>query len=105
METSIILRRVRISGLIKTTSENFKVSFWQNAERYRFAIAPMLLIIIGCLGGIAAGFGAQSDIIKLAMVSFPTIVTLALTLAVSPMRVIFYASIIAIVLDIVVFTF
>jgi hypothetical protein len=104
METSINLRRVRISSLIKTISENSNADFWQNAERYRFAIMPMLLVIIGCVGGIAAAFGAHSDTLKLAMVSFPAAISLALTIALSPMRVLFYASVIAILADILVFT-
>lgn len=105
METSINLSGERISNSTKATSKNSNASFWQNAERYRFAIMPMLLVIIGCLGGIAAAYGAQSDALKLAIISIPAAISLALTLALSPMRVIFYVSIIAVLLDLLVFVF
>ena len=79
--------------------------FWEKVEFSRFGIISMLIIIIGCVGGFAASFGADGDILKLALIAFPTIISLAFVLAVAPMRVILYSSIIAIILDLIVLVF
>ena len=79
--------------------------FWKKVEFNRFAIIPMLLVIIGCVGGFAAAFGAGADTFRLSLIAFPTIITLAITLAVAPMRWIFCASIIALILDVMVLIF
>lgn len=75
--------------------------FWQSMEYNRFGIIPFLLLIIGCVGGIAAGFGAFGNMLTLSLIVFPTIICLALILAVVPMRAIMFAASIAIVCDIV----
>lgn len=85
-----------------TASAKTNSNFWQQMEFMRFGIIPMQLVILGCVSGIAAAFGAQADTLKLALVAFPTIIALALTLAVSPMRIIILATISAIVLDLIV---
>lgn len=85
-----------------TVTVNANVDFWQKMEFMRFGIIPLQLFILGCVSGIAAAFGAQADALKLALVAFPTIIALALTLAGTPMRVIIWATITAIVLDLVV---
>jgi hypothetical protein len=87
----------------KTEKKEKAVSpIWQQAETRRFAIISMLLTVLGCIGGIAAAFGAHGDPFRLSLVAFPTIIALALTLAVAPMRLIIYVSAIAISLDLVV---
>ncbi|MEI8136501.1 MAG: hypothetical protein WCH21_04155 [Bacteroidota bacterium] len=85
-----------------TATAKANLDFWQQMESMRFGIIPMQLFILGCVSGIAAAFGAQADTLKLALVAFPTIIALALTLAVSPMRVIIWASVTAIILDLIV---
>lgn len=105
METTI--KSNQKTGLIQTekvnTAEKQNSDFWKRMESVRFAVIPMQLFILGCISGIAAAFGAHGQIIKLAMIAFPTIIALALTLAVSPMRTIIWASGIAVVLDLLVF--
>lgn len=103
METTINAKQASTTVFTKNASEKSISTFWEKLEFYRFGIIPMLLFIIGCLGGIAAAFGAQSDILKLALVAFPTIISLALVLAVSPMRAIVFASAIAFLFDAIVF--
>ncbi|MFL5754094.1 MAG: hypothetical protein ACJ76F_11850 [Bacteroidia bacterium] len=76
-------------------------TIWQKAESSRFAIIPILLTVLGCIGGVAAAFGAHGDPFRLSLVAFPTIISLALMLAVAPMRLIIYLSTLAIVLDLV----
>jgi hypothetical protein len=80
-------------------------SFWDSLEFNRFGIMPIVLLIIGCVGGIAASFGAGTDVIKLSVIAFPTIIALAFMLAVAPMRVIIWTSAIAVVLDLLVIIF
>lgn len=86
----------------KNQSEN---NFWEKAEFNRFGIIPILLVIVGCMGGFGASYGAGESTIKLAMVAFPSIIALALMLAVAPMRAIIWSSVIAVVLDILVLIF
>lgn len=77
------------------------MTFWDRMEFNRFGIIPIVLLLIGCIGGIAAGFGAFADLLRISLVAFPTIISLALILAVSPMRVIFYSAAIAIICDVI----
>jgi hypothetical protein len=79
--------------------------FWNSLEFNRFGLIPLLLLIVGCIGGIAAAYGAQASILKLSMIAFPTIISLAMVLAVAPMRIIAFVSAIAILLDVAVFLF
>jgi hypothetical protein len=88
-----------------TNSAKLQQSFWAQAEYNRFGIIPILLLIIGCAGGIAAAFGAQADILKLGLIAFPTIIALAMVLAVAPMRVIGYVSLVALLADLSIFIF
>lgn len=80
-------------------------TLWKNMEFNRFGIIAILVVILGCLGGLAASFGAADNLLKLSMVAFPTIISLALVLAVAPMRVIVYVSAIALILDVLVIIF
>lgn len=89
----------------KETSKTNNNSFWNNVEFSRFGIISMLVIIIGCVGGFAASFGANGDLLKLSMVAFPTIITLAMVLAVAPMRTILYLSALCLIFDLLVFVF
>lgn len=70
------------------------------AEFNRFGIISMILLIVGCLGGVAVGLGAVENVVTLSMVVVPTMATLSLLLAVSPMKYILTAATIATVIDI-----
>lgn len=101
METTINTTRKHNAHVTRTGA----AAFWESLEFNRFGIISILVVIIGCSGGIAASFGAGDSLVKLAMIAFPSIVSLALILAVAPMRVIFYMALLAITLDLLVFTF
>lgn len=102
METTIKVNQTKtLLGVKQATASNL----WKNAEFNRFGIIAILVLVIGCAGGIAAAFGAQADALKIGLVAFPSIITLALILAVAPMRAIFFASAIAFILDIVILAF
>ena len=105
METSIKSKNERTSVQNQSSKKETYSLFWGNVEFNRFGIISMLILFIGCIGGFAASFGAHGDIIKLAMIVFPTIIALALILAVAPMRLIIYLSTIAIILDLIVLIF
>lgn len=105
MDTTMKSYQNNVSVNTKTSSSISSSNFWTRLEFNRFGIIPMLLVFITCLGGIAVAFGAGSDTLKLSMVVFPTIISLALVLGVAPMRLILWTSIIAVVLDLMVFAF
>src|SRR5687768_7411626 len=98
-----LTKSIPLSLFFKT--ENANVKFWKDVEFNRFGITPLLLVAIACIGGLAVAFGAQGNTIKLLAVSLPTMIALALILAVSPMRAIFYGCSIAIVCDLIVLVF
>jgi len=105
METSIKSnQKNNVSSNTKTQIGNTS-NFWKNAEFNRFGIISMAILFIGCIGGFAASFGANGDPLKLGMIVFPTIIALALILAVSPMKLIIYVCSLAIVMDIAVLIF
>lgn len=70
-------------------------------ENNRFALIAMLLIIVGCLGGVTVGLGAIESTLQLVLVVVPTMTSLTLLLAVAPMNYIMNASAIAVAIDII----
>ena len=105
METSIKSSQTKNNNYTSETNSIANSKFWENLEFNRFGIISMLILIIGCIGGVAASFGAHDDILKLGMIVFPTIISLALILGVAPMKLIIYVCSIAVVLDIIVLMF
>lgn len=80
----------------------FLTELFNDAEKNRFGIIPILIVILGCVGGTAAAFGAGNSAFKLGVVIFPTVIALALTLAVAPMRPILWVSVVAVILDLLI---
>ena len=105
METSIKAKQTNSNLSNTKTSTGSMSKFWENAEFNRFGIISMAILFIGCIGGFAASFGANGDFIKLGMIVFPTIIALALILAVSPMKLIIYVCSLAILMDVAVLIF
>lgn len=105
METSIKAKQTNNSLSNTKTNTASTSKFWENAEFNRFGIISMAILFIGCIGGFAASFGAHGDILKLGMIVFPTIIALALILAVSPMKLIIYVCSLAILMDAAVLIF
>ena len=77
-----------------------KKGFYGQAEFNRFGYISAILLVVGCLGGITVGLGAVEYIWALTLVVVPTMATLALLLAVSPMKYIINAALVAIAVDI-----
>ena len=79
--------------------------FLDELEENRFAFAPMLLVAMACLGGIAAAFAVQGSEIKLMAVAVSTSFVEILVIALAPMQMIALVSVIAFLIDLFVFIF
>lgn len=102
METTITKQQsINVSTKHETAKQEVLSTFWQKAEFNRYGIIAMVLTVLGCMGGFAASFGAGADIFKIALVAFPTILSLAFILGVMPMRLIVWSSSIAVLIDII----
>ena len=79
---------------------------WENeAEFNRFGIISVVLIVVGCLGGITVGMGAVEYIWSLILVVVPTMTALSLVLALAPMRYIIYATAASVLIDIILLAY
>lgn len=78
---------------------NQTANWEKDAEFNRFGIISVVLLIVGCLGGITVGMGAIDYTWALILVVIPTMITLSLLLAVAPMRYIFYATLASVLID------
>ena len=107
METTIQTNPVSIShSTIKAVNVGVKTvtfsDFWKNAEFNRFGIIAMLLVIVTCLGGLAAAVAVNESTWQLAMVASSAMLVEALILAVTPMRTIVIASVISVTISLLV---
>jgi len=75
------------------------------SEYNRFGLIAALILLIGCLGGITVGMGAIKDTWALILVVLPTMLTLSLLLAVAPMKWIYKAASIAILIDVLLLVY
>jgi hypothetical protein len=87
-------------------AQEIKQSTWTKLENlaneYRFGVIAISLLIIGCLGGVTMSYGAALHTWSLIVVVIPTMTTLSLLLAVSPMKWILNAFIVTVLVDILV---
>jgi hypothetical protein len=74
-------------------------------EFNRFGWIAVILLVVGCLGGLTVGMGAIESTAALVAVVIPTMITLSLLLAVSPMKYVMIAAASAISIDIILFTY
>jgi hypothetical protein len=82
-----------------------KKGIMAEAEFNRFGYISVILLLVGCLGGITVGLGAVQEVWSLTLVVVPTMLTLSLLLAVAPMKYIINAAAVATVLDIIMISF
>lgn len=104
METSIQARTIgSVAREMKATDIAVKsetvLDFWKKAEFYRFSIVPMLLIIVVCIGGIAAAITVDEHVIKLGVIVISCTLVETFILAVRSMKTILISSAIAVVLS------
>jgi hypothetical protein len=85
----------------KVQAQNKLDRLISDSEFNRFGLICVILTVVGCLGGIAVGLGAINNVVLLSAVIIPTMATLSLLLAVSPMRWIMAAALVAVSLDLI----
>lgn len=87
-------------------AQGIKQSAWmkleKTADENRFGMIVFILLIIGCLGGVAMNLGAVVHTWSLIAVVVPTMLTLSLLLAVAPMKWILNTFILTILVDLLV---
>jgi hypothetical protein len=74
-------------------------------EFNRFGWIAVILLVVGCLGGLTVGMGAIESAAALVVVLIPTMITLSLLLAVSPMKWIMTSTAVALTVDIILLTY
>jgi hypothetical protein len=74
-------------------------------EFNRFGWIAVILLVVGCLGGLTVGMGAIESTAALVVVLIPTMITLSLLLAVSPMKWIMTSTAVALTVDIILLTY
>lgn len=77
----------------------------QQSEFNRFGVISMLILVIGCLGGIAVGLGGINHIFSLILIIIPTMTTLSFLLAVAPMKWILTAAVLTVFIDVCMILF
>ena len=92
--------KAKTTSAVSTMDEAFS-----DLEKNRFGMAPLLLIIMACIGGIAAAFAVQESDIKLIAVATTTAFVETLVIALAPMRIIVLVAAIAFIVDVLVFIF
>ena len=73
---------------------------FKESEFNLFGLISIILLIVGCVGGIAVGLGAIKYVFTLVLVVVPTMITLSLLLAVSPMKWIWRGAIVSVSIDV-----
>jgi hypothetical protein len=86
---------------VQAQSQNKLDRLFSDSEFNRFGLICVILTVVGCLGGIAVGLGAIKNVVSLSAVIIPTMATLSLLLAVSPMRWIMTAATVSVSLDLI----
>ena len=79
----------------------YQSEFYKNLEFNRFGWISIILSIVGCLGGLTVGMGAIENTISLVIIVIPTMITLSLLLAVSPMKWILNAAMVSVSIDLI----
>lgn len=106
-----------MSTAVKTQSQFFSVTVTEKTktpwleqlvadmETNRFGVAPMLLVFMACLGGIASGFAVKGADWELMAVAVSTAMIEILIIAIAPMRMVAVAAVVAFLVDLYVFIF
>lgn len=84
-----------------TETATSKFSF-EYLERNRYGLMVVLILIVGCLGGIAVGLGALTQVFSLAVLALTTMTALSMMLAIAPIKAIVYTSALAIAADLII---
>ncbi len=80
-------------------ASNLEVSVLKESEFNRFGLISIILLVVGCVGGVAVGLGAIKYTGTLILCVVPTMTTLSLLLAVTPMKWIWRSAILSVAID------
>ena len=72
-------------------------------EFNRFGWIAIILLVVGCLGGLTVGMGALQSTFALIVILIPTMLTLSFLLSVAPMKWIATSTIVTVGIDILFF--
>ncbi len=76
-----------------------KIFFEANLNRY--GISALMLIAVGCMGGVVVGTGGLEKVFQLAIVAVTTMFSLSMMLAIAPMKWVILSGVVAILVDII----
>lgn len=105
METTTVNKAASISKKAserKEKTENGLTLLFGNYEFNRFGLSAMMLLIMVCAAGIAVGLGAMTSTFEIALLVFPTVITLSFIIGVAPMKLIIYGFTTSIAMSIMV---
>lgn len=104
-----------MSFKIKNESQKFALKFnfknmnvesqTSELDQNRHGLIAIIILIIGCLGGITVGYKAIESVFTLSLVIIPTMTTLSLLLAVAPMKWIIRMTIVCVAIDLLLLTY
>lgn len=87
-------------------TKHIEKSFWHklmpDLETNRYGVISMVLLVVGCMGGVAVGLGGIDHTWQLIAIVIPTMLTLSLLLAVSEMKHIMTAMSVAVIIDLLI---
>lgn len=77
-------------AISKEKTENGLTFLFGDYEFNRFGISAIMLLVMVCAAGVAVGLGAMSSTFEIALLVFPTVITLSFIIGVAPMKLIIY---------------
>ena len=72
-------------------------------EFNRFGWIAIILLVVGCLGGLTVGMGALQSTFALIVILIPTMMTLSFLLSVAPMKWIAVSTLVTVSVDLLFF--
>lgn len=87
------------------STNSLEAGMIKESEFNRFGLISMILLVVGCVGGIAVGLGAIKYTGTLILTVVPTMTTLSLLLAVAPMKWIWRLGAISIAIDLILIAY
>ena len=82
------------------STKHIEANMVTESEFNRFGLISLIILIVGCFGGVAVGLGAIKYISTLILVIVPTMATLSLLLAVAPMKWIMRGAAVCVSIDV-----
>lgn len=82
-------------------ASNLEVSVLKESEFNRFGLISIILLVVGCVGGVTVGLGAIKYTGTLILCVVPTMTTLSLLLAVAPMKWIWRSAMLSLAIDLI----